>query len=101
MNSVAITTHFPPFESLNNETLSDQTITTTLGYVAPTVIHSKPQSAFVGLLAVIIACVLSGFAGIYFEKILKTSHVSIWIRNVQMSVLALPISYITMIVSQQ
>ncbi|CAI4227453.1 unnamed protein product [Auanema sp. JU1783] len=45
------------------------------------------QNSIVGFLAVLVACFLSGFAGIYFEKILKDSDVSIWIRNIQ---LALP-----------
>ena len=37
-----------------------------------------------GLLCVIMACVLSGLAGVYFEKILKNSKVSIWVRNIQL-----------------
>lgn len=41
----------------------------------------------VGLTAVVIACVLSGLAGVYFEKILKdaSGNTSVWIRNVQLS----------------
>ncbi|KAE8610815.1 hypothetical protein XENTR_v10012252 [Xenopus tropicalis] len=41
-------------------------------------------SGFVGLVAVITACFSSGFAGVYFEKILKETKQSLWIRNIQL-----------------
>lgn len=40
------------------------------------------------------ACVLSGFAGIFFEKILKGADISVWMRNVQMSLLSIPLGII-------
>ncbi|KAI8377516.1 nucleotide-sugar transporter-domain-containing protein [Radiomyces spectabilis] len=43
------------------------------------------QNPWIGLLAVLTSCVSSGFAGCYFEKILKTSTTSMWIRNIQLS----------------
>ena len=42
------------------------------------------KNALFGLFCVIMACVLSGLAGVYFEKILKNSKVSIWVRNIQL-----------------
>lgn len=41
-------------------------------------------SQFVGLVAVLTACFSSGFAGVYFEKILKETKQSVWIRNIQL-----------------
>uniref|UniRef100_A0A674GFR8 Solute carrier family 35 member A2 n=1 Tax=Taeniopygia guttata TaxID=59729 RepID=A0A674GFR8_TAEGU len=38
----------------------------------------------VGLAAVAASCLSSGFAGVYFERLLKRSGGSIWLRNVQL-----------------
>ncbi len=40
---------------------------------------------FNGLFAVIAACITSGFAGVYFEKVLKGKGGSMWSRNLQLS----------------
>ncbi|GAN11410.1 UDP-N-acetylglucosamine transporter-like [Mucor ambiguus] len=45
-----------------------------------------PQNPFIGFMAVITSCVSSGFAGCYFEKILKTSDTSMWVRNIQLGI---------------
>jgi len=37
-----------------------------------------------GIVAVLAACVSSGFAGVYLEKVLKTTKQDIWIRNIQL-----------------
>ncbi|XP_028037574.1 UDP-N-acetylglucosamine transporter [Bombyx mandarina] len=48
------------------------------------------QSKLIGFGAALAACFISGFAGIYFEKVLKESDISVWMRNVQLSLLSLP-----------
>ena len=42
------------------------------------------SKSIVGLVAVLCACFSSGFAGVYFEKVLKSSRSSLWMRNVQL-----------------
>jgi len=47
-----------------------------------------------GLLSVVIACLSSGLAGVYFEKILKKSKVTLWARNVQLSLSSIIFGFI-------
>lgn len=49
-------------------------------------VHETHGNFMIGLLSVLMACTCSGFAGVYFEKILKStaSKASIWERNIQM-----------------
>ncbi|KAK7495469.1 hypothetical protein BaRGS_00013167 [Batillaria attramentaria] len=42
------------------------------------------QSPVKGLAAVIICCCLSGFANVFFEKLLKGGNQSVWLRNIQL-----------------
>ncbi|CBY23860.1 unnamed protein product [Oikopleura dioica] len=52
------------------------------------------QSPFIGFVSVILACTFSGFAGVYFEKVLKGSKVSVWLRNVQLGIFGSIIAFI-------
>uniref|UniRef100_A0A2P2I0I9 UDP-galactose translocator-like n=1 Tax=Hirondellea gigas TaxID=1518452 RepID=A0A2P2I0I9_9CRUS len=56
---------------------------------------AEDQNRMLGIVAAIGACCCSGFAGIYFEKILKSSDISIWMRNVQLSLASLPLGLLT------
>ncbi len=57
---------------------------------------SRLENPLLGLLCVTVASALSGFSGVYFEKILKgTAPVSVWMRNVQLAVCAIPIAFVT------
>ncbi|XP_051950779.1 UDP-N-acetylglucosamine transporter-like [Xyrauchen texanus] len=51
--------------------------------------HMTASSQFVGLVAVSVACCSSGFAGVYFEKILKETKQSVWVRNIQLGMFGL------------
>lgn len=59
------------------------------------------QSVVVGLIAVSIACFSSALAGVYFEKVVKTSStvgkpkiVSVWMRNIQLAFFTVVIALI-------
>ena len=49
-------------------------------------------NSLAGFIAVLAAACLSGFAGVYFESILKGSHTTLWMRNIQMSLSSILIS---------
>jgi UDP-sugar transporter A1/2/3 len=55
----------------------------------------EKHSQFIGLVAVLCAACTSGFSGVYFEKILKGSTTSLWLRNVQMGLPSVIIAYMT------
>jgi UDP-galactose transporter len=56
------------------------------------------QKRFVGLAAVLCAACTSGFSGVYFEKILKGSTTSLWIRNVQMGLPSVIVAFLTVFI---
>lgn len=63
--------------------------------------EKRLEKPLLGFTAVLIACCLSGFAGVYFEKILKnTSNISLWIRNIQLAVVAIPFGLIQVFVAE-
>jgi UDP-galactose transporter len=49
-------------------------------------------SMFFGLLSVTGAALISGFAGVYFEMVLKNSNCSIWVRNIQLALISIVFS---------
>jgi len=51
---------------------------------------SSSGNATLGLISILLACCSSGFAGVYFEKVLKSSNdVSVWVRNVQLALIGI------------
>lgn len=55
---------------------------------------SEDQSPFLGFGSVVVACLFSGFAGVYFEKVLKGSTASVWLRNVQLGLFGSILAFI-------
>ena len=55
-----------------------------MGRSAGTEVATSGASTLTGLMVVVIGCVTSSAAGVYFEKVLKGSKTSVWMRNVQL-----------------
>lgn len=53
------------------------------------------HNRLVGLVAVLCAACTSGFSGVYFEKILKGSQTTLWMRNIQMGLPSILIALFT------
>ncbi|KAG8541069.1 hypothetical protein GDO81_029754 [Engystomops pustulosus] len=59
-------------------------------------VASSGQNYVVGLIAVAVSCLSSGFAGVYFERILKGSSASVWLRNVQLGIFGTALGLLAM-----
>lgn len=68
-------------DSLTKRSATYEGIQEDMGITKPVMNYS------IGLTAVLVAALISGLTGVYFEKVLKesTAHVTVWTRNVQLS----------------
>ena len=62
---------------------------------------SVQQNHLLGMAAVLISCIMSGFAGVYFEKLLKNTPQSLFLRNVQLSIIGVVFGVMTMYISER
>uniref|UniRef100_A0A7S1TRQ5 CMP-sialic acid transporter n=1 Tax=Phaeomonas parva TaxID=124430 RepID=A0A7S1TRQ5_9STRA len=53
------------------------------------------RNPVIGAFAVLAACCTSGFAGVYFEMVLKGSEISVWMRNIHLAIIGTVISTFT------
>ena len=53
------------------------------------VVETRTAGTTKGLAAVISACCSSGFAGVYFEQVLKSSKISLWVRNIELALIGI------------
>ena len=65
----------------------------------PVAANTTQQSLVTGLAAICTASMMSGFAGVYFEKLLKHTSPSIFLRNVQLGVIGIVFGLVTMYAS--
>uniref|UniRef100_A0A158P9N5 UDP-N-acetylglucosamine transporter n=1 Tax=Angiostrongylus cantonensis TaxID=6313 RepID=A0A158P9N5_ANGCA len=55
------------------------------------------QRPLLGFLSVVVMCFTSAFAGVYLEKVLKESKASVWVQNVRLALVGIPISIFSML----
>ncbi|VDN52759.1 unnamed protein product [Dracunculus medinensis] len=68
-----------------------------LNHKSPKLSPGIEQNPTLGLIAVFMMCVTSAFAGVYLEKILKQSAISIWMQNVRLSLVSIPLCATSML----
>nr|CDJ83739.1 Nucleotide-sugar transporter domain containing protein [Haemonchus contortus] len=54
------------------------------------------QKPILGFLSVVVMCFTSAFAGVYLEKVLKESTTSVWMQNIRLALIGIPISLASM-----
>lgn len=69
------------------------------GEEAPEATAKQGSYQFLGLIAVLISCLSSGFSGIYLEKLLKEITWSLWIRNIQLAIFGCLLGIVAMLMS--
>ena len=52
---------------------------------------------FLGVCAALVAATLSGFAGVYLEKMFTSGSTSLWMRNVQLGLFAIPLQLLAIV----
>ena len=57
---------------------------------------AEGSSRMLGFFCVMAAACTSGFAGVYFEKMLKGSKATLWVRNLQMATTTVPLAMLMM-----
>jgi UDP-sugar transporter A1/2/3 len=63
--------------------------------LSQTVMDEGKANSIYGLISVLCGCLTSGFAGVYFELVLKQTNASIWMRNIQLSAIGIVVSIIS------
>jgi len=80
----------PSVSSPSDESESELKNTNTSSHQIPPVVNDARSEEFIGLMAVLIACFSSGFAGVFFEMLVKTgAQPSVVIRNLQLGIFSL------------
>lgn len=49
-------------------------------------LSNSTSDKLIGTAAVLISCLLSGFTGVYFEKLVKCTSQTLWVRSLQLSI---------------
>ncbi|VEL37562.1 unnamed protein product [Protopolystoma xenopodis] len=57
-------------------------------------LSKRPESPLLGMSSVVLACMCSGFAGVFFEKLLKETVQSVAMRNIQLSLYGIAVGLI-------
>ncbi|BHF58178.1 hypothetical protein SprV_0100112800 [Sparganum proliferum] len=61
----------------------------------------RDQQPLFGLACIVVACILSGFTGVFFELVLKTTKKTIVLRNIQLSIYGIITSLVSVFIQDK
>ncbi|KAG5481648.1 hypothetical protein CUR178_07001 [Leishmania enriettii] len=88
------TTPAPYFQSSSTEASGFQRTTVGRGDHD----HHPHGNALIGIAACVVSGLSSSYAGVYFEKVVKTTSPTLSMRNIQLSLFGIPLAFLSMMI---
>lgn len=85
------------FDALTSAPRGVNALSDTLPTFEPDGDEEPQANALIGIAACVLSGLSSSYAGVYFEKVVKTTSPTLSIRNIQLSIFGIPLAFLSML----